>query len=123
MQRILVIDDNNDLRELMCIILRQAGYEVECVADGQEGLAAQRARPADVVITDIFMPNQDGIETIALFRKEFPALKLVVMSGDVKLVNDSTYFMTARELGVDAALAKPFDEDELLRVIRSVLGG
>ena len=123
MQRILVIDDNQDLRDLMCIILGQAGYEVECVADGQQGLAAQRAKPADVVITDIFMPNQDGIETIALFRKEFPELKIVVMSGDAKLVNDSAYFMTARELGVDAALPKPFDEEQLLRVIRGVLGG
>lgn len=121
MARILVIDDNNDLRELMCLILRQAGYDVEGASDGQEGLAAQRARPADVVITDIFMPNQDGIETISMFRKEFPGIRLIVMSGDSKLVHDSAYFMTARELGVNGVLPKPFDEDELLKVIGETL--
>jgi CheY-like chemotaxis protein len=122
MRRVIVIDDNNDLRELMCLILRQAGYDAEGAADGQEGLKAHRAKPADVVITDIFMPNQDGIETIALLRKEFPELKLVVMSGDGKLVRDSAYFMTARELGVSAVLPKPFDEDELLKALHTVLG-
>ncbi len=122
MARIIVIDDNKDLRELMCLILRQAGFEVEGASDGHEGLLAQRAKPADVVITDIFMPNQDGIETIALFRKEYPALKLIVMSGDSKLVHDSAYFMTARELGVNAVLPKPFDEDELLQAIQKALG-
>ena len=121
MARIIVIDDNDDLRELMCLILQQGGHDVEGAADGQVGLAAQRARPAEVVITDIFMPNQDGIETIALFRKEFPGLKLIVMSGDAKLVHDSAYFMTARELGVNGVLPKPFDEDELLKVIGDVL--
>jgi CheY-like chemotaxis protein len=122
MRRVIVIDDNNDLRELMCLILSQEGYEVEGAADGQKGLAAQRARPADVVITDIFMPNQDGIETIAMFRKEFPALKIIVMSGDAKLAKDSAYFMTAREIGVNGVLSKPFDEDQLLQAISKALG-
>jgi CheY-like chemotaxis protein len=106
----------------MCLILSQEGYEVEGAADGQKGLAAQRARPADVVITDIFMPNQDGIETIAMFRKEFPALKIIVMSGDAKLAKDSAYFMTAREIGVNGVLSKPFDEDQLLQAISKALG-
>jgi DNA-binding NtrC family response regulator len=121
MARILVIDDNQDLRDLMQVILEQAGYAVELAEDGQAGLAAQRARPADLVITDIFMPNQDGIETVAQFRKEFPELKLIVMSGDGKLVKHSAHFLTAREMGAHGVLSKPFDEDELLRVIKDVL--
>lgn len=121
MARILVIDDNQDLRDLMKVLLEQAGYEVELAEDGQAGLAAQRAQTADVVITDIFMPNQDGIETIAQFREEFPAIKLIVMSGDGKLVKHSPHFLTAREMGAHGVLSKPFDEDELLRVIRDVL--
>jgi CheY-like chemotaxis protein len=121
MKRILVIDDNDDLRELMKVILEPAGYAVDLAQDGQAGLAVQRARPADLVITDIFMPNQDGIETVAQFRKEFPGLKVVVMSGDGKLVKHSAHFLTARELGAHGALSKPFDEDELLRVIGDVL--
>jgi CheY-like chemotaxis protein len=121
MTRILVIDDNKDLRELMQVILEQAGYAVELAEDGQAGRVAQRARPADVVITDIFMPNQDGLETIEQFRKDYPDLKLIVMSGDGKLVKQSTHFLTAREMGAHGVLSKPFDEDELLRVIRDVL--
>src|SRR5258706_5489459 len=113
MVRILVIDDNQDLRDLMKLILEQAGYVVELAEDGQAGLEAQRARPADVVITDIFMPNQDGIETIAQFRKDFPNLKLIVMSGDGKLVKHAAHFLTAREMGAHGVLSKPFDEDEL----------
>jgi CheY-like chemotaxis protein len=120
MTRILVIDDNKDLRELMRVLLEQAGYAVELAEDGQDGFAAQRARPADIVITDIFMPNQDGIETVAQFRKEYPELKLVVMSGDSKLGKQSAHFLTARVMGAHAVLSKPFDEDELLRVVRDL---
>jgi CheY-like chemotaxis protein len=121
MPRVLVIEDNRDLRELMQVILQHAGYDVELAADGQIGMQAQRARPADVVVTDIFMPNQDGIETIAQFRQEYPDLKVIVMSGDGKLSNRSAHLTTARELGVRALLPKPFDEDELLDTIRGAL--
>src|SRR5437762_5778047 len=70
-KRILLADDNQDVRESTRLVLEQAGYEVEAVANGARALEAQRARPADVLITDIFMPEKDGIETIAAFRSEF----------------------------------------------------
>ena len=73
MVRVLVIDDNQDVRDLIQFILEGAGYSVELAPDGEAGLRSQRARPADVVITDIFMPNQDGLETIARLREEYPA--------------------------------------------------
>jgi DNA-binding response OmpR family regulator len=121
MARVLVIEDNRDLRELMQVILQHAGYDVELASDGQIGMKVQRERPADLVVTDIFMPNQDGIETIAKFREEYPDLKVIVMSGDGKLANRYAHLATARELGVRALLPKPFDEDELLSTIRGAL--
>ena len=72
MSRVFVIDDNPDIRELIGFILKDAGYSVELAEDGEAGLRSQRAQTFDIVITDIFMPNQDGIETITRLRKEFP---------------------------------------------------
>jgi len=70
MVHVLVIEDNEDLREIMQVVLEGAGYSVALAVDGEAGLIAQRARPAKVVITDMFMPNQDGLETIAQLRRE-----------------------------------------------------
>ena len=120
MFRVLVIDDNPDLRELMGVMLRAAGYSVELAADGEAGLRSQRARPFDIVITDIFMPNQDGIETIARLREEYPALKLVAISGGGSHTKGDGYLFTAREIGANAVLTKPFEQEELLEVVRAL---
>ena len=121
MVRVLVIDDNQDMRELMQVILQGAGYAVELAADGEAGLLAQSLRPADVVITDIFMPNQDGIETIARLREEYPGVKVVAMSGGGSLKKSEDYLFTAREIGAHVVLPKPFGQDHLLRIVQEVL--
>jgi CheY-like chemotaxis protein len=121
MFRILVIDDNEDMRDLMRVILEGAGYAVEVAPDGEAGLRLQRERAADAVITDIFMPNRDGLETIARLREEHPQVKVVAMSGGGARVKGDGYLSTAREIGAHVVLAKPFDQDELLRVVRDIL--
>jgi CheY-like chemotaxis protein len=121
MFRVLVIDDNRDMRDLMRVILEGAGYSVDLAEDGAAGLNAQRVRPADVVITDIFMPNQDGIETIARLRNEHPAVKVVAMSGGGSRAKGQGYLFTAREIGAHAVLAKPFDQQDLLRTVSALL--
>jgi DNA-binding response OmpR family regulator len=73
MSHILVIDDDLDLRVIFREAMRAEGYKVSVAADGAEGIALQRKQPASLVITDIFMPNKEGIETIRDFREEFPA--------------------------------------------------
>ena len=75
MSRVLVIEDHPHMRDLLRRQLEGDGYAVETAADGEEGLRLQAAQPADLVITDIFMPNVDGIETISRLRVEYPRTK------------------------------------------------
>ncbi|MGQ0546544.1 MAG: response regulator, partial [Betaproteobacteria bacterium] len=74
--RLLIADDDADTREALRLLLEREGYEVETAADGARALAAQRSRPAQVLITDIFMPESDGLETIARFRRDYPGVKI-----------------------------------------------
>jgi DNA-binding response OmpR family regulator len=114
--RILVVDDNADLRESLCLLLRQIGYEAEAARDGQHALGIQRARPADLVLTDIFMPGTDGIETIQAFRREWPGIRIVAMSGG-GAVATRDYLTVAPDIGADAVLRKPFSLENLQAVL------
>ena len=117
MRRLLVADDSADMRESLRLVLERAGYEVALAADGERALALQRARPADVLITDIFMPERDGLETITAFRREFPGTRIVAMSGGGVRMDGELYLDTAGVAGADAVLRKPFDPGSLLQVL------
>lgn len=121
MPHILVIDDNRDLRELIHFVLIGEGHTVALAADGDAGLRAQKTKPADVVITDIFMPNQDGLETIARLRRDYPRAKIVAMSGGGSRVKGEGTLRTAKEIGAHWILPKPFGNDELLRAVRTLV--
>lgn len=121
MSRILVIDDNRDMRDLMRVVLEGAGYSVDLAGDGEAGLQAQRRQPADVVITDLFMPNRDGFETLEQLRTEYPEVKVLVVSGGGVKARGPGYLFTAREVGAHAVLAKPFDNEALLGAVRGLL--
>ncbi|TMH60895.1 MAG: response regulator [Betaproteobacteria bacterium] len=123
MARILVIDDEEDLRVLVRQALESDGHEVIPATNGAEGLALQRKRPADLVITDIFMPEADGIETIHEIKKDFPRVKVIAMSGGGRASSMlQSVLTTASALGIDAFLRKPFDFSTLLQSVRQVLG-
>ncbi len=121
MNRILVIDDDEDLREMMHLILAADGNDVEVASDGAAGIARLRERTFDLVVTDIFMPDQDGIETIALVRSEQPQMRIVAISGGGKAGRAGGYLRTALDIGADAAISKPFDQAELLATVRRLL--
>jgi len=93
-----------------------------CASQGDQGLALQRERPADLVITDIFMPEKEGIETIHQLTQEYPGIKVIAMSGGGKsprmLENLS---VTAGALGIAAFLRKPFEVRTLCESVRQVL--
>lgn len=85
--RVLVIEDNVDFRKLTLAWFQKYGIEGKAAANGAQGLAPQRARPADVIITDVFIPQMEGIETIDDLRREFPKAKIIAMSGRELLRN------------------------------------
>ena len=117
MTRVLVVDDNADLRDLLRLLLIRAGYDAEIARHGEEAIAMHRSRPFQIVITDIYMPHSDGLETIQAFRRATPDVRIIAMSGGgdrAKL----RYLGVASEVGADATLDKPFSFDALLAVLR-----
>jgi DNA-binding response OmpR family regulator len=119
---ILVIDDDIDLCLIIREVLQAEGYGVSVATDGAQGIALQRSQPASLVITDIFMPNKEGIETIRDFRKEFPGVPIIAISGGGRLRRQGSLF-TAQELGAAVILRKPFEMSDLLRSVVNVLDG
>jgi DNA-binding response OmpR family regulator len=117
-KRVLVIDDNPDMRRTMQMLLESEGFAVSVAADGEEALRQQKDLPADVVITDIFMPGKEGIETIYELRKQFPQTKVIVISGGSRAKGD--YFGVARELGAAKTFKKPFEPNELIQAVREL---
>lgn len=118
MALILVIDDDADTRELLKGTLEAAGHEVLLASDGRVGVQKYRARRADLVITDLFMPEQEGLETIKQMRMEFPDSVIIAMSGRP---TSETMLSVATRLGATVALRKPFLPEELLKLVEQTL--
>jgi DNA-binding response OmpR family regulator len=118
MAKVLIIDDEPQVRRLIRQMLTRAGHDVAEASDGAEGLASVRADLPDIIITDIMMPNKEGIETIRDVRREAPELPILVISGNP---GSDLYMQMARMLGAHAALAKPFRSSELLRAVDDLL--
>ena len=117
--RVLVIEDDRDFRTLALRWLRSYGFEAEGAANGVEGLALQRARPASVVVTDIFMPEMEGIETMHDLCREFPEVKVIAMSGrDPRIRFD--VFQVAREIGAVRTFKKPFKFEDLIAAVNEL---
>jgi CheY-like chemotaxis protein len=119
---VLVIDDNDDFRKLALLWFQIHGIEAEGAANGAQGLELQRARPASVIVTDIFMPEKEGIETIQDLRREFPDAKIIAMTGRESLT-DYDVFQVARELGVVKTFKKPFKLDDLVAAVEEISRG
>jgi CheY-like chemotaxis protein len=120
MARILVIDDQEPIRRIVRRALEGVGHEVFDASDGAMGMQMLARHSADVVISDIFMPGQDGILTLRQIRKQYPAVKVIVISG-----GDSTGILDLRRdaelLGAVKTLQKPFTAREITDVVKSVL--
>jgi CheY-like chemotaxis protein len=117
--RVLVVDDHQDTRDLLLVILKTEGYDVVLAADGDEAVARYRERPADVVILDMFMPRKDGVTTIRELRAEFPTVTIVAMSGDADAWHDA--LNEARAAGAQLTLRKPLEPWVLLRALEGLL--
>ena len=111
--KILVIDDDHLVRYALSRILLSNGYEVVTASDGRRGMAVLRTEHPDVVITDIIMPEQEGIDTIIQIRRERPAIKIIAISGGGRIRNVD-FLEMAHSLGASEVIAKPFEANELL---------
>ena len=120
MARILIIDDEPQIRSMLTLMLERDGYEVVEAPDGVEGIKVYRQNPADLIITDLIMPNKDGIGMIIDLKKEFPDVKIIAMSGG-GLNKPDGYLKGAKKLGASCTLTKPIDREEMLRAVRDIL--
>ena len=110
MAKILVIDDEPSVLASIEQALKTAGHKVSSAGGGSEAIRRFQEDPADLLITDIFMPEKDGFEIIAHFRKQFPNVPIIVISGNPR----GNSLDVATKLGAAAAISKPFSLEELL---------
>ena len=120
MARILVVDDDAAVRDSIQTLLELDGHEVLEAGDGNQGEAAVRKRPPDLVVLDIFMPERDGFETLRSLRRTHPHLKILAISGSAGGQLERTLAF-AQEFGADEVLHKPFPADALRRIVRELL--
>ncbi|NOY37439.1 MAG: response regulator [Chlorobi bacterium] len=121
MSRILIIEDDPDFREMLREMLERSGYKVSIAVDGSDGVRRAEMDMFDLVITDIIMPEKEGLETILELRKRIPGCKIFAISGGGRS-SAGNYLKTAEYFGALRTFQKPFDREELLEAIRMVLG-
>lgn len=118
-QRVLVVDDNPDIRGFIEELLEAAGYEVATASNGDEALDLLAQHGAQAVVTDLFMPERDGLETIELLRRQYPGVGVVAISGGRETPGGtSTYLSVAQVAGADCTLRKPITAEALLQAVR-----
>jgi DNA-binding response OmpR family regulator len=120
MSRILAIDDDIEIREMLKQLLERAGYEVLVAPDGKEALKLHQAKPVNLIITDIVMPEKEGLETIMEFQRQSPGVKIIAISGGGK-IEANEYLNLAKMLGAKKTFSKPFELKKLLTEVRELL--
>lgn len=121
MPSVLVVDDEDQVRQLIRETLELAGYDVEEACDGKEGLERYRTKPADLVIMDILMPDQDGLESIMTLHREFPQSRVIAITGGSDTIGILNFLDAAKMLGAQRTLKKPFDVKTLVDVVAEEL--
>jgi DNA-binding response OmpR family regulator len=118
--RLLVVDDDPEIRDLLKKFFELVGYSVDVAEDGKSASRMLDAGAYDLMVTDIVMPNQDGVENIMQARKAYPGMRLIAMSGG-GYIQTKTYLKVAESLGADAVFQKPFKTQEMLAKVRELL--
>jgi DNA-binding response OmpR family regulator len=119
MPRLLLIEDDAMVREVLATVLVHAGHTVVEARDGREGMVLFHAESPDLVITDLIMPDHEGMEVIATLHRAHPELPIIAMSGCGS--RSSLYLRTAEKLGASRTLPKPFAPAELLGAVEELL--
>ena len=120
MASILIIDNDTQILRMLHQILERENYHVTEASKGKQGIKLYRENPADLVITDIIMPEKDGIEIIIELRRDYPDVKIIAISGGGRIKSED-YLDIARKLGAHRIFAKPVERKELLNAVRDLL--
>jgi len=121
MARILVIEDDEQVLDMLYQMLIREGYDVLKASNGREGMRLYREEPIDLIITDLIMPEKEGIETIIELRRDFPDVKIIAISGGGR-VGTKDYLHIAKILGVQRTFTKPVARELLLSAISELIG-
>lgn len=114
---VLVVDDDPGVRDVIRSMLESSGYAVLLAENGREAMRLLKSERADLILTDLVMPEQEGIETIKALRRQYPDTKVIAMSGAF----GGDYLRIASYLGAHATLAKPIQMDKLLKLVSETL--
>lgn len=120
MAKILIVDDEQQLRDVLKTVLQDEGHEVVEASNGNVALEQFRQTATDLIITDIVMPDKEGLETIIDFRRMYPGVKIIAMSGGGR-TSPHDYLDMAKKLGAAEVIAKPFSIDDFLKCVEMVL--
>lgn len=120
MATILLVDDDQQLRSMLAAVLRRAGHDVQVACDGAEAVSLYRSHPADLIITDLIMPEKEGLEMIRELRRDYPQARIIAMSGGGRSGNIDC-LRVAKAFGAQRVLDKPFSHQEILDAVRDVL--
>jgi CheY-like chemotaxis protein len=127
---ILIVDDEADIRRALMKVLVREGFSVETASLGEYGVEIARNGIFDLLITDIIMPNMDGVETIRQIREIAPDIKVIAISGggnnapmhyEPDAIMTNTYLAAARKIGADRIFTKPIEREVILTAIRELL--
>ena len=121
--KLLVIDDDNLVRAALTDMLQTAGFEVVTASNGRLGLELLDTTPVDAIITDILMPEQEGLETIREARQRFPDIRILAISGGGAGGGETQLLRFAESFGADQTLPKPFTGSQLVAAVRALLAG
>ena len=131
MQRILIVDDERDVRDSIKSVLDLAGYMVRTAENAADALDQLGRVPIDVVITDIIMPKMNGVQAIESIRKAFPLVRIVAISGGGNFgvaayqptaITTNAYLASAEKAGAHLVLTKPFEAEDLIEAVEKLLG-
>lgn len=120
MGRIMIVEDDTAVRELLRDILERAGHEVIVAQNGKVAISLYKNSPADLIITNILMPEKEGLETIQELHREDPGVKIIAISGGGQ-IGPADYLEVARRFGAMRTFSKPFDRKELLKAVDELL--
>lgn len=123
MSLILLVDDHEPVCQTLQAMIQGMGHQAVTATSGRQALTVQKNTPVDVLMTDIFMPDMDGYELIQKFRREYPQVKVIAMSGGIPRSPGGPYLEVAEKMGAQWVLRKPFSPTQLIDVISAATGG